>query len=128
MAMAADSMVAVVTIVAGPMVNVVICLVCGLGLYMTVGVWPLGPFSFGRVMTYHLIPVGFSPPRIFSGSIPSAISAALQLLPVFPLDGGQLLQAICGSRWATTIDASDRQHWPGGSVLMAMVALATLVR
>src|SRR3954469_15389972 len=35
-----------VTVAGGPLVNVLICLVCGLILYLTIGIWPLGPWQF----------------------------------------------------------------------------------
>src|SRR6478672_3806684 len=36
-----------VTVAGGPLVNVVICLLCGFLLYLAAGVWPLGPVHFG---------------------------------------------------------------------------------
>lgn len=81
-----------VTVAGGPAVNVIICVICGFGLYVTAGIWPLGPWQFGEVFN----------PRPGWFSVTSylfmfyAISWALlifNLLPVFPLDGGQLLQA-----------------------------------
>jgi stage IV sporulation protein FB len=82
-----------VTVAGGPLVNVAICLVCGAGLYALADVWPLGPWQFGRLYN----------PRPGWGDVTNylflfyAISWFLllfNLLPVFPLDGGQLLQSI----------------------------------
>lgn len=81
-----------ITVAGGPAVNVVICIVCGLVIYAVSGQVLLGPWQF-------------------SGAFPSpgwwqiysyaywiyAFSWALllfNLLPVFPLDGGQLLQSL----------------------------------
>src|SRR5688572_21798457 len=38
-----------VTVAGGPAVNVVICLLCGIGLYFTIGIFPLGPWTFGSI-------------------------------------------------------------------------------
>lgn len=83
-----------VTVAGGPLVNVLICLLCGVGLYYTTGVFPLGPTSFGTAFDR----VGSETLAQLAGYLLWAytISYALllfNLLPVFPLDGGQLLQS-----------------------------------
>ncbi len=114
-----------VTVAGGPLVNVVICLLCGVGLFFTIGYWPLGPWSFSRA-------VDFSPGWLQLSSyffLFYAVSYALllfNLLPVFPLDGGQLLQAILwkplGYYKSMLITVNVGLV---GSVLMALVAVAT---
>ncbi|HRK30680.1 MAG TPA: site-2 protease family protein [Tepidisphaeraceae bacterium] len=101
-----------ITVAGGPAVNVVICLICGAGLYLTLGFFPLGPFTFGEAFS-----------RVNSGGWLQiagylywlyTMSYALllfNLLPVWPLDGGQLLQSILwrplgyyrSMLWAVTI-------------------------
>jgi hypothetical protein len=95
-------------------------------MYLTVGVWPLGPWQFNRA---------FDPdPGWFQLSSylfwVYAISYGLLLfnmLPVFPLDGGQLLQAILwkplGYYKSMLITVNIGLV---GSVLMAMVAFASM--
>jgi stage IV sporulation protein FB len=84
-----------VTVAGGPAVNVVICLLCGAGLYLSIGVWPLGPWSFERawdgIASDGWIQLaGF----LFWAYAVSYALLLFNLLPVFPLDGGQLLQSI----------------------------------
>src|SRR5688500_2940093 len=38
-----------VTVAGGPAVNVVICLLCGIGIYLIHGIFPLGPWTFGSL-------------------------------------------------------------------------------
>jgi stage IV sporulation protein FB len=83
-----------VTVAAGPAVNVVICLLCGFALYWIVGVFPLGPWSFSRAfdspLTEGWANVGSYLLWIYTISYSLLL---FNLLPVFPLDGGQMLQA-----------------------------------
>lgn len=115
-----------VTIAGGPLVNVLICLLCGLGIYLLWGVFPFGPWQWGEIRD--------PDPGWFQVSnylfLIYAISYALllfNLLPVFPLDGGQMLQAILwrpfGYYRSMMITLNIGLV---GSVLMAMVALAGL--
>lgn len=116
-----------VTVAGGPLVNVLICLLCGAALFIMIGIWPLGPFSFGRALDQ--IPLGFLEvaPYLFMLYSISYFLLLFNLIPVFPLDGGQLLQSVLWPKfgyyksmvWTVNIGL-------GGSVLMAMVGLATI--
>lgn len=85
-----------VTVAGGPLVNVVICLLCGLALFLIMGVWPLGPFQFGslaeRALRHNSL-LAYVPYLFWIYGISYAL-LIFNLLPVFPLDGGQLLQSI----------------------------------
>lgn len=76
----------------GPAVNVIICVVAGAVLFLTTGNWPLGPFSLGESRPTP----GWFEVSFYAWSIYSISYALLlfNLLPIFPLDGGQMLQAI----------------------------------
>ena len=114
-----------VTVAGGPLVNVIICLICGAGLFYTIGIWPLGPFSFGR-----FFPTSFGwfqvSSYLFWFYSVSYFLLLFNLLPVFPLDGGQLLQSILwkplGYYKSMLITVNIGLV---GAVLMAMVGLAT---
>ncbi len=84
-----------VTVAGGPAVNVIICLLCGLGLYLIEGIWPLGPWSFGDAFEEVSSPGWFQVASyLFWLYSISYFLLLFNLLPVFPLDGGQLLQSI----------------------------------
>lgn len=116
-----------VTVAGGPLVNVVICLICGAGLFAIIGYWPLGPFQFGsvheRVVDSRLLNwVGF----LFWIYGISYGLLIFNLLPIFPLDGGQLLQSILWPKLGyyksmlITVNVGLV-----GSVLMMMVGIAS---
>jgi Zn-dependent protease len=82
-----------VTVAGGPLVNVMICLLCGIGLYLTLGVFPLGPWQFGDAYDHvntggWLQVAGY----LFWCYTVSYALLLFNLIPVWPLDGGQLLQ------------------------------------
>ena len=112
-----------ITIVCGPLVNVLICLAAGLVLRATTGYLPLGPFSFGEVeYAPGWFSVGMYAFYVYSVSY---FLLLFNLLPVYPLDGGQLLQGLLWWRagWykatmvATTVGLV-------GSVVLALYAIA----
>jgi Zn-dependent protease len=114
-----------VTVAGGPLVNVIICLVCGFGIFLTRGVWPLGPWQFGQVYNPHPGWLEFSS-YLFWIYVISYGLLLFNLIPVFPLDGGQLLQAILwkplGYYKSMLITVNVGLV---GSVIMAMVGLAS---
>ncbi len=119
-----------VTVAGGPAVNVVICLICGLGLYLTIGIFPLGPWTFGSIYR-GLGDDGWLSvvPYLFMMYGISYWLFLFNLIPVFPLDGGQLLQSILWKPMGyyksmlLTVNIGL-----GGSVVMAMVGIATFGR
>lgn len=117
-----------VTVAGGPLVNVIICLVCGAILFATVRVWPLGPWQFEGSLK-SLPPQGllsFAGYVFFIYSI-SYFLLLFNLLPVFPLDGGQLLQSILwkpmGYYKSMILTLNIGM---AGSVLMMMVGIASI--
>lgn len=116
-----------VTVAGGPLVNVLICLACGAGLYLTLGIWPLGPWQFGQA--FERVPEGFLQyaPYLFMIYSVSYFLLLFNLLPIFPLDGGQLLQSILWPKlgyYRSMLIAVNIGL--GGSVLMGMFGLATI--
>jgi len=114
-----------VTVAGGPLVNVIICLLCGLGLWLTLGVWPIGPWQFGRIYDPNPSWLQLSSYLFWTYAISYGL-LLFNMLPVFPLDGGQLLQAVLwkplGYYRSMLITVNIGLV---GSVLMAMVALAS---
>ena len=86
-----------VTVAGGPAVNVIICLLCGLGLYLAIGVAPLTPNQFVGTFKDDIAPdsslVAVANYLFWIYSI-SYWLLLFNLLPVYPLDGGQLLQSV----------------------------------
>jgi stage IV sporulation protein FB len=116
-----------VTVAGGPLVNVIICLVCGIALYFMLGVFPFGPWTFGKFFPAIRSAGWFQASSyLFWIYATSWFLLVFNLLPIYPLDGGQLLQA---SLWRPlgyyksmliTLNIGL-----GGSVLMALVGIAT---
>jgi Zn-dependent protease len=82
-----------VTVAGGPAVNVLICLVCGVGFYFITGIALVGPWDFGEA--HDASPGWFQVSNyLFWFYSVSWVLLVFNLMPVFPLDGGQLLQSI----------------------------------
>ena len=114
-----------VTVAGGPLVNVLICLVCGVAMWAISGRLLLGPWAFG-----HNYPVTDSLAGLygwlFFAYVLSYGLLLFNLLPVYPLDGGQLLQA---ALWRPMGYFKSMLATMNvglvGSVLMVMVGVAT---
>lgn len=110
---------------AGPAVNVALCLVCGLLLYATTGRLPWKPFFIDHgVETGGFASVAFYAYWVYQVSW---MLLLFNLLPIYPLDGGQMLQA---ALWPTlgyyrSMLASCAAGMVGAAI-GAMIALATL--
>jgi stage IV sporulation protein FB len=81
-----------VTVAGGPAVNVVLCLLCGAGIWLLSGNVLLTPWSImehvpreGWFQVYNYL---------FWIFVISYILLLFNLLPIFPLDGGQLVQSL----------------------------------
>jgi Zn-dependent protease len=86
-----------VTVAGGPLVNVIICLVAGIWLFTaTGGLVPLDPFHpLPPVQFARLTQVTFYVWWVFDMSYYLLL---FNLMPIYPLDGGQLLQAMLWPR------------------------------
>ena len=115
-----------VTVACGPLVNVVICLVCAAGLYATVGTAPLGPYQFGQAEAFVDRGTASAAYYLYFVYAISYFLLLFNLLPVYPLDGGKLLQAALWSRlsWyrATLIATAVGMV---GAVLMVLWGIAS---
>lgn len=81
-----------VTVAGGPLVNVIICAICGLVLYFSFGSVPWNPFKF---QSYGDFESWLNWGRYFHWIYQvSWMLLIFNLMPIFPLDGGQMLQAI----------------------------------
>jgi len=85
-----------VTVAAGPLVNVLFCVISGTVLVVSAGtVQVLSPNPFASVR-FELLPVGVASWMVYLAIFYAVnyLLLAFNLLPVYPLDGGQLLQCV----------------------------------
>ena len=118
-----------ITIICGPAVNVIICIVAGAVLFATTGWWPLGPFDFLSQTVAERVGTGFYNVGSYALNV-YAVSYFLLLfnmLPIYPLDGGQTLQGILwkfqGYYKATVIATTVGMI---GGVLMGLYGLSLI--
>lgn len=114
-----------ITVAGGPAVNVLICLVCGAILWTLSGWLPWNPFSFTKPIRnfYGWFDVWRYVYWIYQISWTLLV---FNVLPIFPLDGGQMLQTILWPKFGYF--KSMLFSCNAGmvcAVLGAMVALAT---
>ena len=118
-----------ITVAGGPLVNVLICLLCGGLLYALTGYAQIGPFQLvdeERLREFDWFSPTWGNVRYYLFYVYSVSYFLLlfNLLPVYPLDGGQLLQGLLWSRlgWyrATMIATGVGLV---GAVLMVMYAI-----
>lgn len=114
-----------VTVACGPLVNVLICLLTGASLYLITGRFPFGPWMFGEVRP--MDPGWLQVSSLLFWTYGWSYGLLLfNLLPIFPMDGGQLLQTILWKPMGyyrsmlLTLNIGL-----GGSVLMAMAGIAS---
>lgn len=91
-----------VTAVGGPMVNVIICLLAGTILGLLTGKW-IGvalpnPFNPGAGLADLQVARSWAHITLFWINYLSLILLLFNLLPVFPMDGGRILQTVLWSR------------------------------
>jgi Zn-dependent protease len=116
------------TAAAGPAVNVVICLVCGVLTWLTRGFVPLNPFNMFGTREHVLLP-GWAELGYYA-LWTYAISYGLLLFnlwPIFPLDGGRMLQAALWPKFGY-FKSMRFACVTGmiGAVVMAMVGLTNM--
>jgi Zn-dependent protease len=82
------------TVAGGPAVNVVICILCGIAIWAATGHIPWNPFHPSAPRDYRISPTALNvfwyAFWIFQVSWQLFV---FNLLPIYPLDGGQMLQA-----------------------------------
>jgi Zn-dependent protease len=113
------------TVAGGPAVNVLICLVCGAILWTVTGRIPTNPFNWDP---YGAFDSWFDVYRYAWWVFQISWSLLIfNLLPIFPLDGGQMLQAILWPHigYFKSMNLSCIVGMIGAA-LGGMVALATL--
>lgn len=84
-----------VTVAGGPLVNVVICTICGAILFANGARAPINPFELMPSAHVYFNPVLRWVFWIYDTSY---VLLLFNLLPIFPLDGGQLMQALLWPR------------------------------
>ena len=113
-----------ITVAGGPAVNVVICLVCGVILWLAMGWVPWNPARSRPVDPFS----GWLDVVWYTGWIYQVSYSLLlfNLLPIYPLDGGQMLQSILWPKFGyyRSMNFSCITGMVG-AVLGGMVALAT---
>lgn len=114
-----------VTTAAGPMVNVVICLICGVALYfLTGGIVPLNPFRPLPPVEFYLNDAALYFWWLFTVSY---ILLLFNLLPIFPLDGGRMLQeALWGAMGYYRSMIISARAGMVGAVIMGLIGLLIL--
>ncbi len=115
-----------VTVAGGPLVNVLICLICGVGIYLLSHDVLLTPGS----IWHHFSDVKYGWFDVYNYLywifVVSYFLLIFNLIPVYPLDGGQLLQSILWPKMGhyrsmlLTVNIGLV-----GSVIMFMVGIAT---
>jgi Zn-dependent protease len=115
-----------ITVAGGPAVNLVICVVCGALLWLRIGWVPWNPFTFappeGHEVTATWWNVVWYAFWIYQVSLQLFI---FNLMPIYPLDGGQMLQALLWPRvgyYKSMIFSCNTGMV--GSVLGGMIAVA----
>ena len=113
-----------ITVAGGPAVNVVICLLCGAILWLLTGWLPWNPFRFQPIGSF----ASWFNVWWYAGWIYQISYALLifNLLPIYPLDGGQMLQTILWPKFGY-YKSMNFSCITGmvGSVLGGMIAIAT---
>lgn len=113
-----------VTVAAGPAVNVLICVLAAIPIYFYTGWVLLGPWSLQRGLPHHGW-LQFYNWCYWTYTISYAL-LIFNIIPVFPLDGGQMLQA---ALWRPLGYYKSMMVTMNvglvGSVLMFMVGIAT---
>ena len=88
-----------ITVVGGPAVNVIICVLCGALLWLKLGWLPWNPFRFappeGHAVTATWFNVLWYVFWVYQVSYQLLI---FNLLPIYPLDGGQMVQTLLWPR------------------------------
>lgn len=107
----------------GPLVNVAVAIVVGLLLMFT----PLGPKSGGALWSFRAsYSDGFVTHFLVGLFDWNLVLLIFNLLPVYPLDGGRMLQAVLWGRSGSFGQASLRTVWVTRVTLVVVIVLALL--
>ncbi len=92
-----------ITVIGGPMVNVVLCVTAGIMLGLISGAWwevaiP-NPFDIGSGLAHPEIGRSWAHMTLFWINALSLVLLLFNLLPIFPLDGGRIVQAALWPRF-----------------------------